>query len=202
MGNLVNWLLLELGNDSFPIPGEFDDPNVISSKIVTVLKEIGLEEIPPLKLKTGAGSIVIEVLESLVDLVLKEKGIVFSKPIFKADVKTEDAIVDEDAEITTSLIIDEKEWEEEEEEEEITSVKVCTTTAELQIPKVDVEKWSLEVERVTPLLKSMDSTDSRNWRIHLEAMNFHFTVTLVYNIRKLILFKTQFLAQQQNYHQI
>lgn len=199
MGNLVNWLLLELGNDSFPVPGEFDDPNVISGKMATVLKEIGLEEIPHLKLKTGAGNVVIEVLESLVDLVLKGKGIVFSKPIFKADVKTEDAVVDEDAEITTNLAIDEKEWEEEE-EEEITSVKLCTSTAELKIPKVDLEKWSLEVERVTPLLKSMDSTDSRNWRIHLEAMNFHYNVNLYYNFRKLIQFKTQFLVQQQNYH--
>ena len=194
-GNLVHWLLEECGNQSFPVPGEFDDPNVVASNMVNVFKEIGLEEIPPLKLKSGTGEIVIQVLEYLSNLVIKGKGIVFSKPIFKIDDKTLDAEVDEDAEITANLEIDEKEWQEEEEEEESISFKGLALSQDftnLQVSnlKVDRQEWALQVERVTPLLLNY-SNDSRNWRMHLETMNFHYKVcNLTIIFRKLILFKT------------
>jgi hypothetical protein len=182
LGNLVNWLLKELGV-KFPIPGEFDDPNLASTSMANAIAQVGLEDIPPLKLKSGSGSTVIQVLDALVDMVLKGRGIVFTKPIFKADVKTEEAVVDEDAEITASAVeIDEKEWDEDQEELDTDAptqnIQVKNSTnnlAEISNTKVDLEKWSLEVERVAPLLKSVH-TDSRNWRMHLESMNFHYNV--------------------------
>jgi hypothetical protein len=184
LGNLFNWLFNQVGIE-FPIPGEFDDPNVTSTSMANALVQVGLEEIPSLKLKSGSGSTVIQVLEFLVDVVLKERGIVFAKPVFKSDVTMEEAVVDEDAEITTTgLEIDEKEWDDDHEDldNHVSQVeKSNINSTEVVIPKVDFEKWCLEVERVTPLLKS-SSTDSRNWRMHLESMNFHYNV-LDYNTK-------------------
>lgn len=43
----------------------------------------------------------------------------------------------------------------------------------------DMNEWTLEVNRVTPLLKIHITNDNKDWRLHLSQLQKHLTVDLI-----------------------
>jgi estrogen-related receptor beta like 1 len=43
---------------------------------------------------------------------------------------------------------------------------------------VDPVQWKLEVERVAPLLKVTLANDNKDWRVHLQQLQFHQEVLI------------------------
>ena len=44
------------------------------------------------------------------------------------------------------------------------------------VPKVDPAEWRLEVERVAVQLKVKLPNDNKDWRLHLQQMDYHHEV--------------------------
>ncbi|KAJ3129078.1 Intraflagellar transport protein 57 [Nowakowskiella sp. JEL0407] len=177
---LFSWLMKK-ANLHFETPGQFDDPNATAANIVSELKNLNIPfEYGPNKLKQAYGEAVIYVLFMMVERVIQVNGIKYLTPIHKNEDYPEEAEVDADAEVTTDAIEEEFINEEEEEEQFMDNLhpmlKIETPDPKQQAPiksTVDPATWKLEVERVTPLLKVQIPNDNKDWRIHLEQMQYY-----------------------------
>lgn len=97
--SICAWLIRETGK-SFPQPQEFDDPNVVISKIIKSLSEMDIAtDFQSSKLIAGAGSICVYVIDVLATKVLKLSTFQFQKPQFKLEENTSLDIVENESEI-------------------------------------------------------------------------------------------------------
>ncbi|KAK9824536.1 hypothetical protein WJX72_011163 [[Myrmecia] bisecta] len=185
--SLVAWLLTLAGRH-FEAPQQFDDPNITCTAILSELREMGLAAptCPPTKLRQGYGDAVCSVLSSLLDAVLAKRHWTWKAPVHQQETHTEEAEVDDDAEVTTNEIVDETRAGYSSDEEaylggsagpagtagrpEHTREHAASSSSQ---NKVDPAEWQLEVERVGPKLKSSLSADAKDWRTHLEQAHQH-----------------------------
>uniref|UniRef100_A0A7S2VU57 Intraflagellar transport protein 57 homolog n=1 Tax=Norrisiella sphaerica TaxID=552664 RepID=A0A7S2VU57_9EUKA len=182
---LAGWLLTVSGID-FVKWSDFDeDPNSISQSVLSECERLGFRaDFPVSKLRHGSGDAVCAVLNFLSDCALKKMGFAVVAPIYTMADFVEEAQVDEEAEIGDECdeIIDEAEnvspyaaynsqLEMKAKEEEDRAV------AHVVESNVDPAKWSLELERVGPMLKwrslQQSALSSHEWRSHLDQSSKH-----------------------------
>lgn len=97
--SICAWLIRETGK-SFSQPQEFDDPNVVISKIIKSLNEMDIAtDFQSNKLISGAGPICVYVLDALASKVLKISTVQMLKPQIKVEENTSLDIVENDSEI-------------------------------------------------------------------------------------------------------
>lgn len=97
--SICAWLIRETGK-SFDQPQEFDDPNVIISKIIKSLNDMDIAtDFQSNKLISGAGPICVYVLDCLATKVLKLSTVQVQKPQIKAEENSSLDIIENDSEI-------------------------------------------------------------------------------------------------------
>lgn len=91
---LFIFLMRQAGYDF--IIDKYDDPTTVTSKMVVELKGIGFEaDFSAVKLRSGYGEAVVEVLDYLCDRILNSQGFQFLNPLH--DDENEEDLVEEDA---------------------------------------------------------------------------------------------------------
>lgn len=97
--SICAWLVRETGK-SFDQPQEFDDPNVVISRIIKSLNDMDIAtDFQSNKLISGAGPICIYVLDSLATKVLKLSTVPVNKPQIKTEENSSLDIIENDSEI-------------------------------------------------------------------------------------------------------
>ena len=97
--SICAWLVRETGK-SFDQPQEFDDPNVVISKIIKSLNDMDIAtDFQSNKLISGAGPICVYVLDSLATKVLKLSTVQVQKPQIKTEENSSLDIIENDSEI-------------------------------------------------------------------------------------------------------
>ncbi|CAO1372007.1 unnamed protein product [Diamesa hyperborea] len=180
--SICAWLIRETGK-TFEQPQEFDDPNVIISKIIKALNDMDVPtDFQSNKLISGAGPICLYVLDCLATKVLKLSTFQIQKLQMKIDENTSLDIVENDSEIILEKLDEQNAIESESDDERernsmydlnlnekkrnrlsIRDYKVDSTLA-------DNENFRLEMERVLPQLKVVVKSDNRDWRTHFEQI--------------------------------
>jgi intraflagellar transport protein 57 len=104
--SICAWLVRETGK-SFEPPQEFDDPNVIISKIIKSLNDMDVAtDFQSNKLISGAGPICVYVLDCLATKVLKLSTLQVQKPQVKIEENSSLDIVENDSEIILEKLDD------------------------------------------------------------------------------------------------
>ncbi|XP_059828317.1 intraflagellar transport protein 57 homolog isoform X1 [Hypanus sabinus] len=185
--SIAAWLLNQAGR-LFEQPQEYDDPNATITNILTELRALGGSvDFPPSKLKQGYGEQVCYVLDRLAEEALKYTGFNWKRPVYPAEEMEEEALIEDDAELTLSKLEDEmiEEAEDYEEGEPFLDLEVlkaqgqkmegieCSKPEEILESTTDIAEWNLEVERVLPQLKVTIRTDNKDWRVHVDQMHQH-----------------------------
>ncbi|XP_070606207.1 intraflagellar transport protein 57 homolog isoform X2 [Erythrolamprus reginae] len=174
---LAAWLINKAGHP-FEQPQEYDDPNATISNILAELRSFGRTvDFPPSKLKSGYGEQACYVLDCLAEEALKYTSFSWKRPTYPTEELEEEAITEDDAELTLNKIeeiIAEEETDNEENYIDLNVLKAQTyKSEEILESKVDAAEWNLEVERVLPQLKVTIRTDNKDWRIHVDQMHQH-----------------------------
>ncbi|XP_020662035.1 intraflagellar transport protein 57 homolog isoform X1 [Pogona vitticeps] len=181
---LAAWLINKAGHP-FEQPQEYDDPNATISSILAELRSFGRSvDFPPSKLKAGYGEQACYVLDCLAEEALKYTSFAWKRPIYPTEELEEEAITEDDAELTLNKveeILAEEETDNEDNYIDLNVLKAQTYKSDMTESKqeeilestVDAAEWNLEVERVLPQLKVTIRTDNKDWRIHVDQMHQH-----------------------------
>ncbi|CAM4440373.1 unnamed protein product [Caretta caretta] len=182
---LAAWLITKAGHP-FEQPQEYDDPNATISNILSELRSFGRSvDFPPSKLKAGYGEQACYVLDCLAEEALKHTDFSWKRPAYPTEELEEEAITEDDAELTLNKLEEEIEEEETDNEENFIDLNVLkaqtyrsdmnesTKQEEILESTTDAAEWNLEVERVLPQLKVTIRTDNKDWRIHIDQMHQH-----------------------------
>ncbi|XP_074855018.1 intraflagellar transport protein 57 homolog isoform X3 [Carettochelys insculpta] len=182
---IAAWLITKAGHP-FEQPQEYDDPNATISNILSELRSFGRSvDFPPSKLKAGYGEQACYVLDCLAEQALKHTGFSWKRPVYPTEELEEEAIIEDDAELTLDKLEEEIVEEESDNEENYIDLNVLkaqtyrsdinesTKQEEILQSTTDAAEWNLEVERVLPQLKVTIRTDNKDWRIHVDQMHQH-----------------------------
>ncbi|XP_077677132.1 intraflagellar transport protein 57 homolog isoform X5 [Eretmochelys imbricata] len=170
---LAAWLITKAGHP-FEQPQEYDDPNATISNILSELRSFGRSvDFPPSKLKAGYGEQACYVLDCLAEEALKHTDFSWKRPAYPTEELEEEAITEDDAELTLNKLEEEIEEEETDNEENFIDLNVLkaqtyrsdmnesTKQEEILESTTDAAEWNLEVERVLPQLKVTIRTDNK-----------------------------------------
>ncbi|XP_019858121.1 PREDICTED: intraflagellar transport protein 57 homolog [Amphimedon queenslandica] len=209
--NLSVWLL-NLCGSHLEQPQEYDDPNATIATIIAEAKKLGVPtNFPPMKLKTGSGEQVCNVLSQLVDKALERSRFSWEKPVYPEETGQEEASVQDGPE-EVSLSKMEEEIQEDvddmsdeeggagggaifldlnlSEHDQFKELQAKEVLEDAMENTVDPEEWRQEVERVLPSLKVHYRSDNRDWRLHYEQMhNYHDNIKTVLSDTKIHLDK-------------
>jgi len=174
--SLIHWLLSSMSRN-FSAPSQHDNPNAVAGIILQELRGAGLPcDYPPAKVKQGHGETVLQILDSACDSVLAAQHFSWARPAHKTDEYDDEAEVDESAELDDG--IDDAIAIEEEEGlymDGLTSPggansdpNESPSRREIMESSVPAAQWKMELERVAPQLKAIQSVDHKEWRAHLE----------------------------------
>ncbi|KYO22515.1 intraflagellar transport 57-like protein [Alligator mississippiensis] len=182
---LAAWLITKAGHP-FEQPQEYDDPNATISSILSALRSFGRSvDFPPSKLKAGSGEQACYVLDCLAEEALKYTGFSWKRPAYPMEELEEEAIAEDDAELTLNKLEEDIAEEESDGEENFIDLNALkaqtyksdmnnsTKQEEILESTTDAAEWNLEVERVLPQLKVTIRTDNKDWRIHIDQMHQH-----------------------------
>ncbi|XP_073162499.1 intraflagellar transport protein 57 homolog isoform X4 [Lepidochelys kempii] len=179
---LAAWLITKAGHP-FEQPQEYDDPNATISNILSELRSFGRSvDFPPSKLKAGYGEQACYVLDCLAEEALKHTDFSWKRPAYPTEELEEEAITEDDAELTLNKLEEEIEEEETDNEENFIDLNVLkaqtyrsdmnesTKQEEILESTTDAAEWNLEVERVLPQLKVTVRTDNKGYldKLHNE----------------------------------
>lgn len=166
---------------NFSAPSQHDNPNAVAGIILQELRGAGLPcDYPPAKVKQGHGETVLQILDSACDSVLAAQHFSWARPAHKTDEYDDEAEVDESAELDDG--IDDAIAIEEEEGlymDGLTSPggansdpNESPSRREIMESSVPAAQWKMELERVAPQLKAIQSVDHKEWRAHLEQTKY------------------------------
>ncbi|KPA76741.1 hypothetical protein ABB37_07571 [Leptomonas pyrrhocoris] len=174
--SLCAWLMKLCGHQ-FDAPGQFDDPNASSTTILAEMRSmnISIPNIAPTRLKQGSGEAILAVLSALVSAALKSKDYHYEAMDYSFVEKYDELASVADAEddqgedeIEDNVVIDSDD-DDEVYVRAVTGNKQTKTDADRPpTPKVDVEEWRMEVERVAPLLQVRPLAID-DWRSRIES---------------------------------
>ena len=168
--SLAAWLIRKAGQ-KFDPPQEFDDPNSVIANILDHVRRLAVTiDFAPSKLKAGYGEQALFVLDTLCDEALKAVRFEWCAPLPPRETQEEDQeMEDDEAEVDIERVEEDMAGDySEEEEEDILHINDVVAGrkdpetgggGEAERPHTilashtNTELWSLEVERVAPLLK-------------------------------------------------
>lgn len=173
--SLVSWLMTLSGHRNFPPPGQFDEPNAVSTNILQELKamDIPCRDIAPTRLRQGHGDAVLTILSHLVDRALLSQGFNFNAVVeyppstgemYQELENRSDAIGGGDD-------LDDRVALDSDSEDELyvgPSAGKKKDDQSTTRPQVGAEQWALEVERVGPMLQYR-TDDIGDWRARVES---------------------------------
>ncbi|XP_039610083.1 intraflagellar transport protein 57 homolog [Polypterus senegalus] len=182
---IAAWLINKAGC-YFEQPQEYDDPNATVSKILKEFRNFGGSvDFPPLKLKTGSGENVCNVLDRLAEEALKATCISWKRPNYPTEAPEEGYFIEDIAEFSLDRLEEEITEEPDDYEDEhlldLEALKEPSYKSDLRESSkpdnilescVDASEWKLETERVLPQLKVTIRSD-KDWRVHVEQMHQH-----------------------------
>ncbi|KAG5495025.1 hypothetical protein JKF63_02077 [Porcisia hertigi] len=179
--SLCVWLMKLCGHHVDP-PGQFDDPNATSTTILAEVRSmnIAIGNIAPTRLKQGSGEAVLAVISALVNAAISRAGYDF-EPIDYTQVERYNELAavadaeDEQGEdeIEDNVVIDSDD-DNEVYVRAVTGGRSVKSDADRPpTPRVDVEEWRMEVERVAPLLQMRQSILD-DWRSRIESATVLF----------------------------
>mmetsp|Transcript_7856 Transcript_7856/g.29407 ORF Transcript_7856/g.29407 Transcript_7856/m.29407 type:complete len:420 (-) Transcript_7856:124-1383(-) len=185
---ILSWLL----RDYLKVPvREFDlymeDPLSVSTEVVDALQNLNLsvnhEHLSPMKLRSGSGQSVLNILYAVLDLVLRQQNFTFGKLIYPKNieyVEDEENVEDDDE---NNIIDDTYGMNQDGDDEDEEYMTYYTETAgpeatgaplaeddELLENQVDPEEWALELEQVESQLVLRLQPDHKDWRYHVDSM--------------------------------
>lgn len=177
--SICAWLIRLTGRH-FEQPQEYDDPNLVISKIIKSLQDMDIPlDSPTSKLIQGAGATCIYMLDSLATQAMKATKLIIRAP----DIKKEDTAAIDAMENDSEVILEKVEElnalasDESDDEGALSNFGMLMNRAEKSKPKeykietvADSESWRMELEHVLPKLKFIVKADPRDWRAHLEQM--------------------------------
>ncbi|XP_055596874.1 intraflagellar transport protein 57 homolog [Uranotaenia lowii] len=175
------WLIRKIGK-TFDQPQEFDDPNLVISRIIRVLQEMDVPtDFQTNKLIQGAGPICIYIMDCLATQALKLTKFQIKRPECKKEDDPMVDLIENDSEVILEKVEEEQMAEASDESDDETNGLFDLNFSDSKLKKVtnkeykvdsltDSENWRLELERVLPQLKVVVKTDPRDWRAHLEQM--------------------------------
>uniref|UniRef100_A0A914N3T3 Uncharacterized protein n=2 Tax=Meloidogyne incognita TaxID=6306 RepID=A0A914N3T3_MELIC len=192
--SLCTWLIRKSGIVvDMEMPHEFEDPNGTIARILNSIKEEKEFEnlnIPPNKLKSGAGKQCVLLLFHLTAIALEKSG--FQYGVMQQVEDTEENVQDEEnqvdqAELTSDQFDDDVELAEDEDNPLMEEFDVITGEVETQaddnIFQTDPLKMIMqngttksldsmreELERVTPQLRITIRGTQKNWQMHAEQI--------------------------------
>ena len=181
--SICAWLIRKIGK-TFDQPQEFDDPNLVITKIIRVLHEMDVPtDFQTNKLIQGAGPICIYVMDCLATQALKLTKFESKKPLLKKEDDPMIDLIENDSEIILEKVEEEQlAIGSDESDDDKNGLFDLNFNDNLKNSKkalhkeykmdtlTDSEQWRLELERVLPLLKIVIKTEIRDWRSHLEQM--------------------------------
>ncbi|XP_050084526.1 intraflagellar transport protein 57 homolog [Anopheles aquasalis] len=185
--SICAWLIRKIGK-TFDQPQEFDDPNIVISRIIKVLQEMDVPtDFQTNRLIQGAGPICVYIMDALATQALKLTKFQIKRPECRKEDDPMVDLIENDSEIILEKVEEEQMagMSDESEDERnamfdlsFTDQKTLnrrSTAAqrkdEYKVDSLsDSEAWRLELERVLPQLKVVVKTDPRDWRAHLEQM--------------------------------
>uniref|UniRef100_A0A182JDK0 Uncharacterized protein n=1 Tax=Anopheles atroparvus TaxID=41427 RepID=A0A182JDK0_ANOAO len=190
--SICAWLIRKIGK-TFDQPQEFDDPNIVISRIIKVLQEMDVPtDFQTNRLIQGAGPICVYIMDCLATQALKLTKFQMRRPECRKEDDPMVDLIENDSEIILEKV----------EEEQMAGVSDESDDEgrnglfdlsfsdpgragagpmgasarkepgrEYKMDTLsDSEAWRLELERVLPQLKVVVKTDPRDWRAHLEQM--------------------------------
>jgi estrogen-related receptor beta like 1 len=186
--SLCSWLMGLAGNSAFAAPGQFDDPNAVSTNLLGQIKamDVPLRDVAPNRIRQGHGDAVLSILTVLTDRALMTKNFAFSAIVYPKSDATEERVGDEgisggadgDAAVggvgggEDDVIDDRVAIDSDSDDEELFAAhgggksKKGDGTGMIEA-QVSTEVWNLEVERVGPLLQYR-ADDVRDWRSRVD----------------------------------
>ncbi|XP_035795475.1 intraflagellar transport protein 57 homolog [Anopheles albimanus] len=185
--SICAWLIRKIGK-TFDQPQEFDDPNIVITRIIKVLQEMDVPtDFQTNRLIQGAGPICVYIMDALATQALKLTKFQIKRPECRKEDDPMVDLIENDSEIILEKVEEEQMagMSDESEDERngmfdlsFTDQKTLNrrSTAvqrkdEYKVDSLsDSEAWRLELERVLPQLKVVVKTDPRDWRAHLEQM--------------------------------
>ncbi|EDS30030.1 intraflagellar transport protein 57 [Culex quinquefasciatus] len=179
--SICAWLIRKIGK-TFDQPQEFDDPNMVISRIIRVLQEMDVPtDFQTNKLIQGAGPICVYIMDCLATQALKLTKFQLKRPECKKEDDPMVDLIENDSEIILEKVEEEQMAGASDESDDEGNGLFDLNFADQKSKKVtnkeykvdsltDSENWRLELERVLPQLKVVVKTDSRDWRAHLEQM--------------------------------
>ncbi|XP_055641788.1 intraflagellar transport protein 57 homolog [Toxorhynchites rutilus septentrionalis] len=179
--SICAWLIRKIGK-SFDQPQEFDDPNMVISRIIRVLQEMDVPtDFQTNKLIQGAGPICIYIMDCLASQALKLTKFQLKRPECKKEDDPMVDLIENDSEIILEKVEEEQMTGASDESDDEGNGLFDLNFSDPKNKKIvnkeykvdsltDSENWRLELERVLPQLKVVVKTDPRDWRAHLEQM--------------------------------
>ncbi|XP_062545869.1 intraflagellar transport protein 57 homolog [Armigeres subalbatus] len=179
--SICAWLIRKIGK-TFDQPQEFDDPNMVISRIIRVLQEMDVPtDFQTNKLIQGAGPICVYIMDCLATQALKLTKFQIKRPECRKEDDPMVDLIENDSEIILEKVEEEQMAEASEGSDDegngLFDLNFSDpknrkiTNKEYKIDSLtDSENWRLELERVLPQLKVVVKTDPRDWRAHLEQM--------------------------------
>ncbi|XP_058059691.1 intraflagellar transport protein 57 homolog [Anopheles bellator] len=186
--SICAWLIRKIGK-TFDQPQEFDDPNIVISRIIRVLQEMDVPtDFQTNRLILGAGPICVYIMDCLATQALKLTKFQIKRPECRKEDDPMVDLIENDSEIILEKVEEEQMAgiSDESEDERNGLFDLSFTDQRSQNRRAaaaakkgdeykvdslsDSEAWRLELERVLPQLKVVVKTDPRDWRAHLEQM--------------------------------
>ncbi|XP_035915319.1 intraflagellar transport protein 57 homolog [Anopheles stephensi] len=183
--SICAWLIRKIGK-TFDQPQEFDDPNIVISRIIKVLQEMDVPtDFQTNRLIQGAGPICVYIMDCLATQALKLTKFQMKRPECRKEDDPMVDLIENDSEIILEKVEEEQmaggSDDSDDERNGLFDLSfsdparsAAHTRKEAREYKVDSlsdsEAWRLELERVLPQLKVVVKTDPRDWRAHLEQM--------------------------------
>ncbi|ETN58190.1 intraflagellar transport protein 57 [Anopheles darlingi] len=185
--SICAWLIRKIGK-TFDQPQEFDDPNIVISRIIKVLQEMDVPtDFQTNRLIQGAGPICVYIMDALATQALKLTKFQYKRPECRKEDDPMVDLIENDSEIILEKVEEEQMAGISDESEDerngmfdlsFTDQKTLNRRStgvhkkdEYKVDSLsDSEAWRLELERVLPQLKVVVKTDPRDWRAHLEQM--------------------------------
>ncbi|XP_058124141.1 intraflagellar transport protein 57 homolog [Anopheles ziemanni] len=190
--SICAWLIRKIGK-TFDQPQEFDDPNIVISRIIKVLQEMDVPtDFQTNRLIQGAGPICVYIMDCLATQALKLTKFQIRRPECRKEDDPMVDLIENDSEIILEKVEEEQMAGVSDESDDegrngmfdlsfsdpgrsgIGAIGANARKEPGREYKVDSlsdsEAWRLELERVLPQLKVVVKTDPRDWRAHLEQM--------------------------------
>ncbi|XP_055549547.1 intraflagellar transport protein 57 homolog [Wyeomyia smithii] len=179
--SICAWLNRMIGR-TFDQPQEFDDPNMVISRIIRVLQEMDIPtDFQSNKLIQGAGPICIYIMDCLATQALKLTKFQIKRPECKKEDDPMVDLIENDSEIILEKVEEEQMAGVSDENDDEGNGLFDLNFSDQKYKKINnkeykidsltaSENWRLELERVLPQLKVVVKTDPRDWRAHLEQI--------------------------------